>query len=334
MGLSDFNSSSVWGRFNLLNSTAIKYQVETIEAIRNFFQRHQFKEVLTPPAVENPGMETHIHPFQLHQVKSNTNHPYYLHTSPEFELKNVLAQISDLKDIYSLTYCFRDEPQSPHHRFQFLMLEWYRKNHDFFKIMHDCENILKEFSSTLSFSKAEITQVERMSVNDLFDEFLGFKITDFLDRDELIKKIKADLPNIVLPSQICTWDDYFFLIFLNEIEPRLKDFKAIILYHYPAPLAALSSLSKNDPKVCERFELYINGLEIANCFSELTDVNEQKKRFTHQAQEKQEIYEYQLPHPSSFYESMERGLPTSAGIALGVERLIQALSNIKNPFFR
>ena len=106
-----------------------------IEAMRNFFQSLDFKEILTPPAVENPGMETHIHPFQLFHCQQNKLSQLYLHTSPEFEMKQVLAQNEELSKIYTISYCFRDEPHSPHHRNQFLMLEWYRRGANYFAIM-------------------------------------------------------------------------------------------------------------------------------------------------------------------------------------------------------
>ncbi len=102
---------------------------------------------------------------------------------------------------------------------------------------------------------------------------------------------------------------------------------------FPAPLAALSTLKKDDPRVCERFEVYVNGVELCNCFNELTDSLEQRKRFADQAALKKKIYGYSLPEPKAFYRSLEKGLPPSAGIALGVDRLLSSLFEIENPFF-
>ena len=107
----------------------LRYQFELIQLIRNFFTQQGFLDVMTPPAVENPGMEVHIHPFQLHSVIKNKLVPQYLHTSPEFCLKQLLASPGEkIENIFSLSYCFRDEPNSPIHRNQFIMLEWYRKH--------------------------------------------------------------------------------------------------------------------------------------------------------------------------------------------------------------
>jgi len=110
------------------------------------------------------------------------------------------------------------------------------------------------------------------------------------------------------------------LIFLNDIEPKLKKYPAMILYEYPYHQAAVSTIKANDPRVCERFELYLDGVEIANCFNESTHLNELKERFKLQAHSKKSLYQYELASPSSFYKTMN-SYPPSAGIALGIERL-------------
>ncbi len=106
-----------------------------------------------------------------------------------------------------------------------------------------------------------------------------------------------------------------------------------MITEFPAPLSALSTLKASDPRVCERFEVYINGIELCNCFNELTDPIEQKKRFAAQNELKKKLYGYELPEPKAFYHTMDKGLPPSAGIALGVERLLHSLFDIENPFY-
>ena len=105
----------------------LRYQFELTQLIRNYFGQQGFLDVLTPPAVENPGMEVHIHPFQIHSVFHKKLNSVYLHTSPEFCMKELLTKEDEnLHNIFTISYCFRDEPSSPIHRSQFLMLEWYR----------------------------------------------------------------------------------------------------------------------------------------------------------------------------------------------------------------
>jgi len=311
-----------------------RYQFELIQNIRNYFTEQGFLDVLTPPAVENPGMEVHIHPYQLHSVNKKKNELLYLHTSPEFCLKELLASPEeDLDKIFSLSYCFRDEPNSPIHRSQFIMLEWYRKHERYEKIMEDVQGLINHCIKNFSLpSKIKQVVFHKMTMQELFQEELGIDILNYLDVLS-IKELLKNFPDVPVPEAQLEWDDYFFLLYLNMIEPHLTKYPLLLLYEFPAPLSALSTLKKNDSRVCERFEVYINGVELCNCFNELTDAKEQKKRFEEQNRLKQKLYHYTLPTPHKFYDTIDKGLPPSAGIALGVERLLYSLFDVENPFF-
>lgn len=316
-----------------------RYQFELIQIIRNYFGEQGFLDVLTPPAVENPGMEVHIHPFQLHSVKDKRQLPLYLHTSPEFCLKELLADRNDnFQKIFTLNYCFRDEPDSPIHRKQFLMLEWYRKNERYESIMKDVDHLIsyvikKGVEKKLPIRKnLEDQRLVTKTMQELFREFLNIDILDALTIPKM-KELLTRFPDVPVPAVDLEWDDYFFLLYLNEIEPHLEKYPLLLVKEFPAPLAALSTYKQDDPRVCERFEVYINGVELCNCFNELTDLVEQRKRFDAQAVLKKKYYSYHLPEPKHFYSSLEKGLPNSAGVALGVERLLSSLFEIENPFF-
>lgn len=313
----------------------LRYQFELIQLIRNFFTQQGFLDVLTPPAVENPGMEVHIHPFQLHSVVKNHQIPRYLHTSPEFCLKELLSDEGENIDrLFSLAYCFRDEPDSPIHRHQFIMLEWYRKHERYEKIMTDVEELISScLNSNLPIRKNLLGQkMVKKTMNELFLEILGINILNYLTVPS-IKDLLKKFPDVPVPTSECEWDDYFFLLYLNKIEPQITKYPLLMVYEFPAPLSALSTLKASDPRVCERFEVYINGVELCNCFNELTDIVEQKKRFADQNLLKKKLYKYSLPEPKKLYAAMEKGLPPSAGIALGVERLLYSLCEIEDPFF-
>lgn len=313
----------------------LRYQFELTQLIRNFFTQQGFLDVMTPPAVENPGMEVHIHPFQLHSVVRNKVIPKYLHTSPEFCLKELLSDPSEKIDkVFSLSYCFRDEPDSPIHRHQFIMLEWYRKHERYEKIMSDVEELITScLDSSLPVRKNLQNQnLIKKTMQELFQEILGIDILNYLDLPS-IKTLLKQFPDVPVPAVECEWDDYFFLLYLNKIEPEIAKYPLLMVYEFPAPLSALSTLKESDPRVCERFEVYINGVELCNCFNELTDLEEQKKRFKEQNKLKKKLYKYELPEPKQFYAALEKGLPPSAGIALGVERLLYSLCEIENPFF-
>lgn len=310
-----------------MNKEAVIAQAHLIKSIRTFFDNEKFLDVITPPMVQNPGMETHIHPFQVAHARTNSMSEWYLHTSPEFHMKELLSE--GLEKIFTISYAFRDEPLAPHHRPQFLMLEWYRKNAHYTQIMDDCENLF-------SFCTNKKISFERATVQEIFEDMLKIDILNFLDKKDLKELIEKNFKDIPLPIQgeNLSWDDYYFLLFLNKIEPHLAHHPYLLLYEFPYHLSALSTLKNDDPRVCERFEIYANGIELCNCFNELTDLNILKKRFAEQALEKKNLYGYELPEPVVLYNAMTRGLPQSAGIALGIERLLKVFSGTENPFWK
>ncbi len=306
------------------------------QVIRDFFRDRGFMDVMTPPVVSNPGMETHIHPFGLYQAHGEKILKRYLHTSPEFHMKNLLAE--GFEKIFTLSYCFRDEPTSENHRSQFVMLEWYRTKAGYEIIMDDCEALLEFASKKLENNGIEVIDemkapMVRKTVQEIFKEFLNFDILEHLDVKSLRQWIENNGEGIPLPKEELSFDDLFFLIFLNKIEPELKRYPKLLLYEWPHQLAALSKISTKDPRVCERFEIYLQGLELCNCFHELCDFDEQKKRFDAQAIEKKDLYGYELPEADLLYQSLKKGLDSPSGIALGVERLLKGLTGMEDPFF-
>jgi elongation factor P--(R)-beta-lysine ligase len=310
------------------------------KAIRDFFNKRNFIEVMTPPMVSNPGMEVHIHPFEVYSKHTGNSLEQYLHTSPEFYMKDLLSK--GFKNIFTLSYSFRDEPRSTLHRNQFVMLEWYRDQSRYELIMEDLQQLLQfcfdyfkknnlTLHSDLQSQKKII--IKKKTIQELFQETLDIDILDYLDPRKLKLLIKENFKDVPIPEEELTFEDYFFLLFLNKIEPLLIKEPFIILYQYPAPLKALSTLKKEDPRVCERFELYAYGIELCNSFQELCDSDEQRKRFQQQANEKMKLYGYQLPPATILFNALEKGIDRPSGIALGVERLLMILTGRDNPFF-
>ncbi|MCK5884615.1 MAG: hypothetical protein KAG61_13065 [Bacteriovoracaceae bacterium] len=312
-------------------------QFHLVQGIRNFFMELDFTDVITPPMVTNPGMETHIHPFKLMSAYGGKIHDLYLHTSPEFAMKELLSD--GMERIFNISYCFRDEPDAPHHRNQFIMLEWYRTNSDYHKIMDDCEGLitycadfLKKKGHTLE-PRLKNLNFTRMTVAEVFNDILGIQILDYLDTSSLRKLIKENYKDVPLPQGELTWDDLYFLLFLNKVEPKLERYPYLLIYEFPHHLSALSTIKKDDQRVCERFEIYMFGVELCNCFNELRDLKIQKERFSAQKIEKNQCYNYELPDPEVLYNAIEKGFPPSGGIALGVERLLMALTGTEKAFW-
>ena len=305
------------------------------QAIRNFFLKENFLDVLTPPVVTNPGMEIHIHPFQLFSIKRNSSENLFLHTSPEFHMKSLLSH--GYEKIFTMSYAFRDESNSEHHRSQFLMLEWYRSGEYYTKIMEDIKELLPYCLNYLkkeNINCLDSIKIQKISVSNLFLELLDIQILDFLDKKDIYQLIKKNYKYLYLEDIVkYSWTDLYFLLFLNEIEPKLSQYEFLILEEFPAPLKALATLKNNDLRLSERFELYYKGLEICNCFNELTDLTEQRKRFKEQHLIKKSLYHYELPPANLLYDALKRGVPNSSGVALGVERLLIALTNTEVPFW-
>lgn len=298
---------------------------ETIQALRKFFEERGVREVFTPQAQPNPGMEVHLHPFQLHSVHEAQRRALFLHSSPEFAMKKLLAE--GMEKIYTLSSCFRDEPTSATHRPEFLMLEWYRKNESYEAIMNDCRELL----STLSDGKLE---TQTLTVKEVFLKEASIDLDQVPSVRDFRDLIATKSPHLAPKKQDLdswSWDDLFFLVFLNIIEPKLKSYPALILKEYPSSQAALAKIKPDDPSVCERFELYLSGLEIANCFHEETGLKVIQERFAAQAKEKKKLYNYELPWPKEFMQTM-KSYPPSSGIALGVERLAMAIHQKEDLF--
>lgn len=310
------------------------------QAIRDFFLRLGFDDVITPPMVRCPGIETHLFPFKVQGSLENQN-DWFLHTSPEFHMKELLSL--GMEKIFTLTYAFRDEPTSTHHRLQFLMLEWYRAHERYEAIMQDVEQLLNYAQEALirksiSTVKSDSIKLTHKSVQEIFIEFTQIDPLEFEEnsKDLFVKKIKEKNIDIPIPQDlsVVSYDDIFHLVFLNIIEPHLAKYPYLLLYEYPASQAALSSLKVNNPKVCERFEVYLNGIELCNAFNELTDKNEQLARFIKAKKEREDIYGQSMPFPAVLMNSLERGLPDPcSGVALGVERLLMGLTGIRDPFW-
>ena len=280
-----------------------------IDAIRAFFKKEGFLEVDTPCLVNLPGMEPYLDPLKTEKItgqgkKKNA----YLITSPEYAMKKLLAD--GFEKIYTICSCFRNgESPSSLHNTEFKMLEWYRANSDYNKIMQDTENLIYNINKKLN--------------NSDFLEYQGKKI----DLSPPWPRIKF---SDIYPEKIKSEQDekIFHQVFADEIEPGLGWDKPVIIQDYPACMAALSKLKNKD--TAERFEVYIAGIELANAFSELTDWEEQKKRLEQELELRKDLEKQIYPIDNTFIETLKCGMPESGGIAMGVDRLIMLLTNSRS----
>jgi lysyl-tRNA synthetase class 2 len=281
-----------------------------LRQIRSFFDSRGFVEIEAPILVPSPGLEVHLDAFGLADERKNR----WLITSPEYQMKRLLA--GGMARIYSLGKVFRRGERGPHHNPEFTMLEWYRGNAGWTEIADDFEALTAELGV--------IDEWERMSVADATARWAGVRIDGDEDLPSLRKKIAAAGHPVPESGR---WDDVFFQLFLDAVEPRLAE-KPIILYDWPRPLKALAREKPGDPRVVERFEAYAHGLELCNAFGELTDPDEQRRRFDEDLAERRARGLPAYPIDERFLNAVGQ-MPPSAGIAVGVDRLVMLITGAR-----
>lgn len=306
------------------------------KAVRGFFDAQGFLEADTAILQFSPGNETHISAFGTELIgPDGEKSRLYLQSSPEFALKKLLA--AGEEKIFSLAHVFRNRERGQLHHPEFTLLEWYRANAPVTALFADCRDVLAAAAKaaktdTFRFrgaSAAAFAEPEILPVVEAFERFAGFDLLETYDaqgcdRTALAQKTAA-LGLRVTDDD--TWSDLFSKVLSAKIEPNLGHGRATLLIDYPAPEAALARL-KEDRRFAERFELYVCGVELANGFGELTDANEQRRRFVADMQERQRIYGDAYPIDEDFLAALNL-MPPASGIALGFDRLVMLATDAK-----
>lgn len=310
-----------------------------LAAVRSFFAENGFIEVDTPALQVSPGLEPHLQAFAtvLHDPRDGAALPRYLHTSPEFAMKKLLA--GGMQRIWQLAHVFRDGERGPTHHPEFSMIEWYRADAAYRDIMADCEALLRRVQQAAGLDgfqrqgrRADARMPWRyLSVVEAFREFAGIDLlATTLDpgRPDAAALAAAARPVGIEPHPGDDWETLYFRILLDRIEPHLGIGVPTILYDYPLAQAALARRKPGDPRLAERFELYVCGLELANAFGELTDAAEQRARFEADQRKKAALYGEAYPIDQEFLAALEHGLPDCAGIALGFDRVVMLAAGV------
>lgn len=300
-------------------------------AVRAWFAAEDFIEVETAALQISPGNETHLHAFATDLIgPGNERRPLYLRTSPEFACKKLLA--AGETRIFDFARVFRNRERGALHHPEFTLIEWYRAGAPYETLMEDCVALMRvaaEVTGTREFSfrgrRADpFAEPEKITLAEAFDRFAGIDLLGTMsggegDRDWIARAAgKAG----VLIAADDTWGDIFSRILAEKVEPRLGEGgRVTVLYEYPLSQAALARAKPGSDKVAERFELYVCGVELANAFAELTDVAEQRKRFTHAMDEKERIHGERYAVDEDFLDALAV-MPQASGIALGFDRLV------------
>ncbi len=306
---------------------------QIVAAVRDFFAAAGYVEVDTPALQVSPGLEPHLKAFGtvLHDPREGAARPRFLHTSPEFAMKKLLA--GGLPQIWQLAHVYRDGERSATHHPEFSMLEWYRAGASYRELMDECEALLRRVQQAAG---AEALRWQgrgadagapwrRLSVAEAFAQYAGIDVLASApdpSAPDAARLAAAAAAIGIAAHPGDDWEALFFRIFLDRIEPQLGIGAPTILYDYPLAMAALSRGKPDDPRLAERFELYVCGLELANAFGELTDPAEQRRRFAADQARKQALYGETYPIDEDFLAALEHGMPNCAGIALGFDRLV------------
>jgi lysyl-tRNA synthetase class 2 len=280
---------------------ALQQRARILQGIRQFFIIKGYLEVETSHRIPTPAPESHIDAISSGQ--------WFLHTSPELCMKRMMA--AGYEKIFQICRCWRERERGSLHLPEFTLLEWYRTDDDYNSLMEECEELIRSVARAIGLGQKIIFRGreidlskpwERISVKEAFGRYSQTSVTEALDQN------------------------IFDEIMVQEIEPRLGVEKPTFIYDYPAERGALARLKQDDPSVAERFELYIGGLELANGFSELVDSEEQRRRFQLENRNRQFIGKRIYSMPDKFLDELD-SMPPSAGIALGVDRLVMVFLN-------
>ncbi|MDX6750359.1 EF-P lysine aminoacylase EpmA [Geminicoccaceae bacterium 1502E] len=311
-----------------------------VAALRRFFAAHGFLEVDTPILQRSPGNEAHLHAFRTEILSADGQHraPLYLHTSPEFACKKLLA--AGEERIAAFAHVFRNRERTGLHHPEFTMLEWYRAREPYETLMEDCAALFAAAaeaagSKCFTFRGQAVDPLapfERLTVAEAFERFAGIDLLASLglagetDREELARGARAAGIRVAADD---SWADIFSRVMVGAVEPNLGLERATILCEYPIAEAALARPKPGDPRVAERFELYACGVELANAFGELTDAAEQRRRFMLEMEEKERVYGESYPLDEDFLAALA-AMPPASGIALGLDRLVMLATGARS----
>jgi lysyl-tRNA synthetase class 2 len=282
---------------------ALQQRARILQGIRQFFIENSYLEVETPHRIPAPAPESHID-----AIPSDT---WFLHTSPELCMKRMMA--AGYEKIFQICRCWRERERGSLHLPEFTLLEWYRANGDYHSLMEECEELIRSLAMAISLVEKIIFHGREIDLSKPWERISVKEAFHCYSKISMAKALEQNL---------------FDEIMVQDVEPKLGVEKPTFIYDYPAVRGALARLKQEDQTAVERFELYIGGLELANGFSELVDSEEQRRRFHIENANRQSFGKPIYPIPDKFLAELDN-MPPSAGIALGVDRLVMVFLDVE-----
>lgn len=287
--------------------TTLSMRAELLAQIRQFFAQRAIMEVDTPALSSAGNTDPHINSFKLCASPANQDQPRYFHTSPEFHMKRLLA--AGMGSIYQICKVFRDGEQGRLHNPEFTLLEWYHLGFNHHALMDEMDALLMMLLGCPA--------AQRLTYREIFLTHCGID-----PHCAAISELQAQTKNLGMITHL-TRDDYLDLLITHGIADHLgKNGRPTFVYDYPASQASLARISPAAPEIAARFEVYLNGIELANGFYELTDSNEQRQRFLNDCAQRNKLNLPLIPIDEHLLAALEHGLPECSGVALGIERLL------------
>jgi elongation factor P--(R)-beta-lysine ligase len=306
---------------------------EIIKALREHFAELEFVEVETAVLQVSPGNETHLQAFKTELLQPGYRDRRYLRTSPEFACKKLIA--AGERRIVEFARVFRNNERAPLHHPEFTLLEWYRAHARYELLMEDCMTVMARAAKTAGARNVSwrgriadpCADPERLTVAEAFELHAGIDFRPTITADGADRVRFGMLANDigVYIAKDDTWGDIFSRVLAEKVEPYLGLGRPTILDEYPTEMSPLARPKAWDPRVAERFEVYLCGVEIANGFGELNDASEQRRRLGAQMAEKERIYRERYPIDDDFINAL-RIMPPACGVALGLDRLVMLVT--------
>jgi lysyl-tRNA synthetase class 2 len=324
--------TSWWSRERHADRRPVLIQRGRIKTwLRLWFESQGFTEVECGALVTSPGNEAHLHAFETElRTTAGEGRALYLHTSPEFACKKLLA--AGETKIFDFARVFRNRERGATHAPEFTMLEWYRAHEPYDAIIGDTLNVVRTAAETTGIGTMSFrgracdprADAERLTVADAFARYPGIDLLATLSEDgqghrNALAKEAARVDFEIAEND--NWADIFSKILVTRVEPNLGVGVPMVLYEYPRCEAALARATPHDARVAERFEVYVCGVELANGFGELTDPTEQRRRFITEMDEMERVYGERYPIDEDFLSALAH-MPPASGVALGFDRLV------------
>jgi elongation factor P--(R)-beta-lysine ligase len=308
-------------------------------ALRAWFAAERFTEVECGALQVSPGNETHLHAIAADVLRPDGSaEKRYLHTSPEFACKKLLAA-GEMR-IFDFARVYRNRERSALHAPEFTMLEWYRAHERYETVMRDSIDLLRiavdvSGSKKLFYRGQSVDpdlEPQHLTVIEAFERYAGIRLLGTIagdgsaDRDALAAAARAQSIQL---AESDSWSDIFSRVIVERVEPKLGQGRATLLYEYPIVEAALARPCPHDARLAERFELYACGVELANGFGELTNPAEQRRRFEEDMALKEKLYGERYPIDEDFLAALSV-MPEASGVALGFDRLVMLATGVSH----